>query len=211
LGKYMWEHILVGGDEKTDKVTKKKTVSLSRDVLKDSMLKVLRSAKGASSYSDVKNLGYENAETTIHLDMPNGEGATAFMFLHGTNYFNIYGQVNKSKEIRDNAGALLEVQVDMKFVFEWNDRIDPNAKYSSDTWKSKIANVIYDPKDYDITVRWNRTLRAVFRVEPDDKGDNFVKFYSLDNNPDYPAPLEDQYDSKVPEDFVDYSLRGKAN
>ena len=87
---------------------------------------------------------------TIHAEVENGESATGYNFLHGTNStvgdFSISGSITKD----------LEGNVTYDLIYTWNDIIDPNMIYTSDQQKSSAAHNIpfANPTDYEIHISW---------------------------------------------------------
>lgn len=102
---------------------------------------------------------------TLHTNMENGEGIIGHHYLHGTNAnvgdYQIQGTANV---IRSGNTTI----VDFDIAHTWNDVIDPNPKYGTDTIKSTVAEVLTlgraDP--YDISITWD----AKTQVELDSTG-----------------------------------------
>ena len=88
-------------------------------------------------------------ETIAPFAIENGEGIVGYHYLHGVNAdvggFRIVGRIQK-----DSSGVIT-----IKLTYQWNDIIDPNFIYASDSYKAKIANVIADPEDYVIRIAWD--------------------------------------------------------
>ena len=98
---------------------------------------------------------------TFHADIQNGEGIVGYQYLHGTNKtvgdFNFRGDT--TVEPRPNG----TYEVTVKGGYTWNDRIDPNPQYSTDRWKSTLAEVVTlgaaDP--YDIHITWHAESKVI--------------------------------------------------
>lgn len=97
--------------------------------------------------------GHPFSETNVSLTrnavLDNGEDIIGYQLLHGTN--------------RDVGGFAIRGSIDWdgcKFEYSmhytWNDMIDPNPDYDSDTWKSIFGQVISlgQASDYRIWITW---------------------------------------------------------
>jgi hypothetical protein len=111
---------------------------------------------------------YENFAAVIE----NGEGIIGYQYLHGTNAdvggFVIYGNANVTK----NPNGAKMITFDLNF--QWNDMIDPNPEYSTDTWKSILGEIITlgQSESYAIHITWSDTSYVIL-----DQENNI--FYSL--------------------------------
>jgi hypothetical protein len=89
-------------------------------------------------------------DITTDIQIENGEDIIGYQYLHGTNSdvggFRIVGAVSKDK----NGDIIFDL------TYTWNDIIDPNFMYDSDSQKAKFAKSIpfANPKDYKISVSW---------------------------------------------------------
>jgi hypothetical protein len=114
---------------------------------------------------------------TFPAEIQNGEGIVGYQYLHGTNQevggFNFSG----NSTVQPRADGTYEVIIDGGY--QWNDKIDPNPQYSTDRWKSTLAEVITlgqaDP--YDLHITWHSQTRVIL-----DKDGNVVSASG------YPAP-----------------------
>jgi hypothetical protein len=96
----------------------------------------------------------EPFDHTTSMEIQNGEGITGYEYLHGTNGdvggFRFKGSTQITK-VADG----YDVKVPASYT--WNDVIDPNPQYGTDTWKSRIAEIVTlgraDP--YDIHITWS--------------------------------------------------------
>lgn len=92
----------------------------------------------------------KNINLTFAATIENGEGIIGYQYLHGTNAsaggFKIKGTATK-----DTDGKVVA-----NLFFQWNDVIDPNFEYNTDTIKADIAKKIpgAKPTDYIIRVGW---------------------------------------------------------
>jgi len=99
-------------------------------------------------------------DLTTAIQIENGEGIIGYQYLHGTNAdvggFGIKGTVSK-----DAQGVLT---YDLNYT--WNDMIDPNFQYGSDSIKAQIAQNIpfANPADYYIQISWSD--KTVIRPNP---------------------------------------------
>jgi hypothetical protein len=106
-------------------------------------------------------------DITYHQDIENGEGIVGYQYLHGTNKdvgdFNQRGTTHVTQLPNGN------YQVKMDNHFQWNDVIDPNPQYSTDRWKSTVAEVLTlgraDP--YNIHIGWDASTTV--EVDPSGK------------------------------------------
>ena len=175
LGAYMWKGLMVGEDNNVK----------SRDTLNNAMNKVLLEtvdlAEKKGSYQSIyldyeptllsqglesKNVGPSKAETTVHLNLPNGEGISGHSYLHGSNSkagdVTVAGELIGKKELFAESNSY---KIQIKFRFTWNDLIDTNARYTSDESKAETARLAgkfygFTPTDYKIKVEWERSLEA---------------------------------------------------
>jgi hypothetical protein len=89
-------------------------------------------------------------DETMAIEIDNEEQIIGYQYLHGTNAdvggFNIRGTIAKNKE-----GAAT-----ISLTYQWNDIIDPNFYYSTDSAKAKFADSIpfANPTDYIIRISW---------------------------------------------------------
>jgi hypothetical protein len=108
---------------------------------------------------------------TFHAEVENGEGIVGYQYLHGTNKdvgdFQIAGNAKTEHvygESRLDILASIEpgATVEMQLQFVWNDKIDPNPEYGSDTVKSIIAEIITfgEAESYRISIGWTDKCTA---------------------------------------------------
>lgn len=90
-------------------------------------------------------------DMTFSMIIQNGEGATGYAFMHGTNQevggFQIKGTISKDKK-----GT-----VEYDLVYTWNDKMDPFPEmYNSDARKAEIAKKVpfAHPADYIFRISW---------------------------------------------------------
>jgi hypothetical protein len=94
-------------------------------------------------------------------EIQNGEGIVGYQYLHGTNRdagdFGFEGTTN----VRPRGDGTYEVTVDSGYT--WNDRIDPNPQYSTDRWKSTLAEVatLGQADPYDMHITWHAPTKLV--------------------------------------------------
>jgi len=105
--------------------------------------------------SQVKAGSSKYFKITTAMEIENGEQIIGYQYLHGTNAdvggFKISGLIVKDK----NGSSTIN------FTYQWNDRIDPNFIYNSDSNKAKFAKSIpfAKPKDYTIMISWSDTSK----------------------------------------------------
>ncbi|MGH3751695.1 MAG: hypothetical protein ACRDRP_03195 [Pseudonocardiaceae bacterium] len=97
----------------------------------------------------------------FHAKIQNGEGIVGYQYLHGTDRDTGDFQFKGSTTVDPRGDGTYDVSVDSGYT--WNDRIDPNPKYSTDRWKSTLAEVLTlgqaDP--YDIHLTWHAPTKLV--------------------------------------------------
>jgi len=97
-----------------------------------------------------------------HANMENGEGMVGYQYLHGTNA--TVGDFQRSGTATQEINADGSGTITFDMEYGWNDVIDPNPQYSTDRWKSTIAEIVTlglaDP--YDIHINWNETTIVEF-------------------------------------------------
>ncbi len=114
---------------------------------------------------------------TLHAEIENGEGVVGYQYLHGTDRTAGDFRFEGNTTVTPQPDGTYKVSLDGGYT--WNDTIDPNPQYESDTFKSKIAEVITlgraDP--YQLHITWH----AHSTVTLDSSG-NVIKVEG------YPAP-----------------------
>ncbi|MEV0319754.1 hypothetical protein ACIBKX_16645 [Streptomyces sp. NPDC050658] len=102
----------------------------------------------------------------FHAEVENGEGIIGYQYLHGTNKtvgdFTVDGTAEAWHEYGLSSYPDREesvqpgVWVRMRLRYRWNDIIDPNPKYGTDTVKSIAAEIITlgEASAYDISISW---------------------------------------------------------
>jgi hypothetical protein len=104
-------------------------------------------------------------DQTMHAEMENGEGVVGYQYLHGTSSDAGDFQFSGNTRVNPLPDGTYEVVIDGAYT--WNDTIDPNPQYSTDQWKSKVAEVITlgkaDP--YDIHITWHAQTRVIMDAQ----------------------------------------------
>lgn len=89
-----------------------------------------------------------SVDVSISVVIENGEDIIGYQYLHGTNMdaggFQMQGTITKA----ENGDCIFDI------TYTWNDIMDPNPMYSSDTKKARLAEIIANPKDYYIAISW---------------------------------------------------------
>lgn len=120
------------------------------DVVKNHM------AKNKKAYSRLT--GIITKKITTKASLKNGEGIIGYNYLHGTNSkvggLEIYLVITKHR----NVFGVNYFNIVISCI--WNDKIDPNFKYSSDIYKASIAEKIpfCKPKNYVLQIKWTQKL-----------------------------------------------------
>lgn len=113
--------------------------------LRSQVSNVIKEQYNTMAAGDVINLNL-----SMSMEIENGEQIIGYQYLHGTNAdvggFQIIGTLTKYS---DNS-ALVEC------TYRWNDIIDPNFYYDTDSAKAQFAKSIpfADPTDYVIRISW---------------------------------------------------------
>jgi uncharacterized protein YukE len=97
----------------------------------------------------------------FHAEIQNGEGIVGYEYLHGTSSdagdFQFAGNTN----VTPLPDGTYQVTIDGSYT--WHDTIDPNPQYTTDTWKSRLAEIATlgaaDP--YDIHINWDKRTTVV--------------------------------------------------
>ena len=93
--------------------------------------------------------------------LQNGESIKGYNYLHGTNS-NAGGLALKLQVTYRKSG--FDIFGPYKFFITvacvWNDKIDPNFNYSSDSYKAKLAKKVpfANPKNYLIAIKWSQYI-----------------------------------------------------
>jgi RHS repeat-associated protein len=107
---------------------------------------------------------------SFHADLANGEAAIGYYFLNGSNSdvgdFQIKG---KAKILNKAESQCCRVEFDLNF--RWNDIMDPNPQYDSDTIKSIFGDIITLGKaqPYIARIQWHATSILDLRGNGDDR------------------------------------------
>lgn len=153
LGRY-----LAGGDDWNIRDDDRWTQYMTEDPLLTGQVSQQTQGAAQQLYQQYVASGVTRAplDITFHADIENGEGINGHQYLHGTNAdvgdFHIGGNAT----ITPRADGGYDVTIDGEYA--WNDVIDPNDQYSTDTQKSRIAEIITagqaDP--YKIQILWHK-------------------------------------------------------
>ena len=110
--------------------------------------------------NSLKNGESKTINITTSMTIENGEDMIGYQYLHGTNAdvggFNIKGTISKDKK----------GNITYNLTYTWNDMIDPNFMYDSDSQKAAFAKKIpfAHPTDYYISISW--TDKTVIKAKP---------------------------------------------
>ncbi len=104
-------------------------------------------------------------DSTFSQAIENGEGIVGYQYLHGTNAEAGGFRHSGSTTVTPLDDGTYRVQLNSSY--QWNDVIDPNPQYSTDRWKSRLAEVLTlgqaDP--YDIHIRWSEPVTVVLDAQ----------------------------------------------
>jgi hypothetical protein len=93
----------------------------------------------------------------FHAEMENGESAVGYQCLHGY-HLEVGGfQFQGATTIMARSDGTYQVTITASYT--WNDRIDPNFQYVTDSRKNRLGNVITFgvADDYNIHITWGST------------------------------------------------------
>ncbi len=94
-------------------------------------------------------------------DERGGRRIVGYQYLHGTDRDVGDFEFTGTSNVHPRGDGTYDVTVDGGYT--WNDLIDPNPKYSTDRWKSRLAEVLTlgqaDP--YDIHITWHAPTKLV--------------------------------------------------
>ncbi|GMO38070.1 MAG: hypothetical protein Ta2B_17770 [Termitinemataceae bacterium] len=82
----------------------------------------------------------------------NGEGIIGYNYLHGTESEAGHLQVSGTM-LRNQDGS-----ISVNYTAQWNDKLDPNYSYDSDSAKERFAKTIANPTDFTIKITWDDTM-----------------------------------------------------
>jgi hypothetical protein len=120
-----------------------------------------------NAYSVYRQHGQTNGvvDSRFHMDIENGEGMVGYQYLHGTNADTGDFRLQGTTDVRPTADGGAEVH--LHNTYTWNDRIDPNPKYTTDKIKDFVAGIVSlgQKKPYDIHVTW--TADTVVKIDKD--------------------------------------------
>lgn len=95
------------------------------------------------------------------MEIDNGEGVVGYQYLHGTDGTVGGFQHNGTTSVKPLPDGTYEVTVNSNY--QWNDVIDSNYKYETDTWKNKVAEIVTfgmaDP--YNIHIGWKGSSTVI--------------------------------------------------
>jgi hypothetical protein len=118
-----------------------------------------------------------NFDQHFSAEIQNGEGIVGYQYLHGTNASVGGFQFNGDTNVTPLPDGNYEVKVNGGYT--WHDKIDPNPIYSTDRWKSRLAEILTlgQADAYDIHIQYHAPSTVIV-----DKDGNVVSMKG------YPAP-----------------------
>lgn len=103
----------------------------------------------------------KDIDITTSIEIDNSEDIIGYQYLYGTNSdvggFQIKGTISKN-DVGD---------ITYQIEYTWNDKIDPNFMYDSDSKKAEFAKSIpfASPTDYNISITWrNKTKTRLIQL-----------------------------------------------
>lgn len=104
-------------------------------------------------------------DKTGSMEMENGEGVVGYEYLHGTNADVGGFHEQGTTTVKPLPGGGYSVTLNNEY--QWNDVIDPNPEYSTDRWKSRLAEIFTlgqaDP--YDVHIGWNSMTTITYDAD----------------------------------------------
>ncbi len=161
-GRAILKHYLFGGGEEAtwDDANWAGYMKASNILSGTCKLKLLNlgkklAAKGAGEYA---------VNETFAAELENGEGIVGYQYLHGSNADVGGFQIKGTAKVTEGKDGEMEVEFDVMYV--WNDVIDPNPKYGSDTAKSWFAEIITlgYAEAYDLHIQWSEKSKLTRRA-----------------------------------------------
>lgn len=103
-----------------------------------------------------------NYATQFHAETQNGESIVGYQYLNGSNARAGDFQMDGTTHVQPLADGTYKVTVDGGYKF--NDIIDPNFDYSTDTWKNRIAEIVTlgQAEPYQIHIGWHAQSEFIF-------------------------------------------------
>ncbi len=157
-GREILNRYLVGGDDWYIKDEERWTNYMTSDPALTDQVQARTDQVATTLYQQYLASGATSAplDVTFHASIENGEGINGHQYLHGTNNkvgdFHIGGDATITP--RPDGGY--DVTIDGAYA--WNDIIDPNDQYATDTAKSRFAEIVTlgqaDP--YRIQIAWHK-------------------------------------------------------
>ncbi|BDY33140.1 hypothetical protein [Mycolicibacterium mageritense] len=98
----------------------------------------------------------------FHAETQNGESITGYQYLNGTNARAGDFRIDGTTHVQPQADGTYKVTVDGGY--QWNDIIDPNFQYDTDSYKDKIAQIITlgQAEPYQIHIGWHSESEFIF-------------------------------------------------
>lgn len=100
--------------------------------------------------------------TQFHAETQNGESIVGYQYLNGSNQRAGDFQMAGTTHVQPLADGTYKVTVDGGYKF--NDIIDPNFDYSTDTWKNRIVEIVTlrQAEPYQIHIGWHAQSEFIF-------------------------------------------------
>lgn len=98
----------------------------------------------------------------FHAETQNGESITGYQYLNGTNARAGDFRIDGATHVEPLTNGTYKVTVDGGY--QWNDIIDPNFQYDTDSYKDKIAQIITlgQAEPYQIHIGWHSQTEFIF-------------------------------------------------
>jgi RHS repeat-associated protein len=157
----LWRYLTGGGDWNIQNDPRWTAYMQENHLLKMEMKLILY--REARKLCDKPN-GYSNTfDITRHVAIENGEGIIGYQYLHGTNANVGDFQIN-GKGTRGTGGPDPKCcTVNFDVHYQWNDVIDPNPQYGTDTLKSIFAEIITLGKAEAYTIRIGWDAKSTYK------------------------------------------------
>ncbi|WP_235624120.1 hypothetical protein [Mycolicibacterium goodii] len=98
----------------------------------------------------------------FHAETQNGESITGYQYLNGTNARAGDFRIDGTTHVEPLGDGTYKVTVDGGY--QWNDIIDPNFQYDTDSYKDRIAQIITlgQAEPYQIHIGWHSQTEFIF-------------------------------------------------
>ena len=162
-GRAILERYLTGGDDWNIDNDPAWTRYMQENQILTEEMKKYNNTQATAAVEQYRQSGRSEGsfKTESSVEIDNGEGVVGYQYLHGTDGTVGGFQHNGTTSVKPLPDGNYEVTVNSNY--QWNDVIDPNYKYETDTWKNKVAEIVTfgmaDP--YNIHIGWKGSSTVI--------------------------------------------------